>query len=130
MKIINFKKKKMKLLTKEQQESSENAKSCYTCKEKFVKKNKYLKDKKYRKVRDHCHYIGEYRGPAHKICNLKYGVPKKMSVAFHKGSNNDYHFIIKELTEEFWKQSTGLGENTGKYITITVPIEKESYKKW
>ena len=32
MKIINFKKKKMKLLTKEQEESYENAKICYTCK--------------------------------------------------------------------------------------------------
>ena len=44
MKIINFKKKKIKLLTKEQQESYENAKICYVCHEKF--KNKYLKDKK------------------------------------------------------------------------------------
>ena len=35
MKIINFKKKKVKLLTKEQQESYENAKICYICKEKF-----------------------------------------------------------------------------------------------
>ena len=34
MKIINFKKKKMKLLTKEQQESYENSKICYICKEK------------------------------------------------------------------------------------------------
>ena len=47
----------MKLLTKEQQESYENAKICYICKEKS--ENKYLKDKKYRKVRDHCHYTGE-----------------------------------------------------------------------
>ena len=35
MKIINFKKKKMKLITKEQQESNENAKICYICKEKL-----------------------------------------------------------------------------------------------
>ena len=35
MKRINFKKKAMKLLTKEQQESYENAKICYICKEKF-----------------------------------------------------------------------------------------------
>ena len=49
MKIISFKKRKMKFLTKELQKSYENAKICYICKEKF--KNNYLKDKKYRKVR-------------------------------------------------------------------------------
>ena len=41
MKVINFKTKKMKLLTKEQQKSYENTKVCYICKEKF--ENKYLK---------------------------------------------------------------------------------------
>ena len=50
MKITNFKKKKMKLLTKELQESYENLIICYICKEKF--ENKYLKDD--------CHYIGEH----------------------------------------------------------------------
>ena len=44
MKIINFKKKNMKLLTKEQQESYKNEKICYICIEKF--EDKYLKDKK------------------------------------------------------------------------------------
>ena len=57
MKIINFKKKKMKLLTKERQESYENVKISYICQEKF--ENKYLKNKKYCKVRDHCHYTEE-----------------------------------------------------------------------
>ena len=33
--LINFKKRKMKLLTKEQQESNENVKICYICKEKL-----------------------------------------------------------------------------------------------
>ena len=100
MKIINFEKKKMKLLTKEQQESCENAKICYICKDKF--ENKYLKDKKYGKVRGHCHYTGKYRGAAHSICNLKYRVPKKIHIVFHNGSIYDYHFIIKELAEEFF----------------------------
>ena len=57
-KIIIFlnKTKKMKLLAKEQQESYENAKICYICKEKF--ENKYVKDNKYCKIRDHCHLQG------------------------------------------------------------------------
>ena len=52
IKIINFKKRKMKLLTKEQYKLYENAKFCYICKEKS--ENKYLRDKKYRKVSDYC----------------------------------------------------------------------------
>ena len=43
-------------------------------------KNKNVKCQKYCKVRDHCHYTGEYRDAAHNICNLKYSVPKKISI--------------------------------------------------
>ena len=46
-------------------------------------------------------------------------------MVFHNGSNYDYHFIKKELAEEFRKQFTCLGENTEKYITFIVPIEKK-----
>ena len=67
--------KSLNLLIIEQQESNANAKICYICKETF--KNKYVKDEKYRKVRDHCHYMGKYRGVVHGICNLKYNVPEK-----------------------------------------------------
>ena len=52
-------------------------------------------------------------------------MPKKIPIVFHNGSNYDYHFIIKELVVEFKKQFTCLGENTEKYITFVVPIEKE-----
>ena len=87
----------MKLLTKKQQKSYENANICYICKEKF--ENKYVKYKKYRKARNHCHYAEEYRGAVHRICNLKYSLPKNVSTAFHNESNYDYHFIIKELAD-------------------------------
>ena len=49
-------------------------------------------NKKYNKVRDYCH---------HSICNLRYKTPKEIPVVFHDGSTYDYHFIIKELAEEF-----------------------------
>ena len=51
MKKTNFKKKKMKLLTNEQQNSYQNPKICYICKGKFD--DKHIADKKYIKVRDH-----------------------------------------------------------------------------
>ena len=52
-------------------------------------------------------------------------MPKKISILFHNGSNYDYHFIIKELAEEFKKQFTCLGENNENYITFTISIEKK-----
>ena len=85
--------------------------------------------KKYHKVRDHCHYTGKYRGAAHDICNLRYKIPKEILVAFHNGSTYDYHFIIKELAEEFEGEFECLGENTEKYIIFLVPIKKEILKK-
>ena len=65
MEMVNFKKKKMKLLTKKQPEFYKNAIICYICKENF--ENQYIKDKRYRKVTDHCHYTAEYTGAAPRI---------------------------------------------------------------
>ena len=59
------------------------------------------------------------------ICNLRYKTPKEISVVFHNGFTYYYHFIIKELAEEFESQFECLGENTEKYITFSVPIKKE-----
>ena len=70
-------------------------------------------------------FTGGYRAAAHSICNLKYSVPKKNPTVSHSGSNYNFHFIIKEIAEEFKKQFTCLGENTEKHITSKVPIEKE-----
>ena len=126
MKIINFKKKKMKLLLDKQQKLYENEKTKirYICKEKF--EYKYIKCKKYCKVRDHYHYTGDYRGAAHSVCNLKYSVCKESPIGFHNGSNYDYHFTVKELVEKFKGKCNCLGENTEKYITFPVPVEKEA----
>ena len=58
-----------------QQESYENAKTCYICNEIFENNN--LEDKIHCKVSNHCHYTSEYRGAVHSICNLKHNVPKR-----------------------------------------------------
>ena len=79
--------------------------------------------KLYKKVRDHCHL---QEGAAHSICNLRYKVSQEISVKIHNGSKYDYHFIIKELAEEFrGEEFEFLGENTEKYISFSAPIKKE-----
>ena len=70
----------------------------------------------------------ETRGAAHDICNIRYKIPKEIPVVFHNGRTYDYHFIIKELAEEFEGEFECLGENTEKYITFSVPIKKKITK--
>ena len=85
--------------------------------------------KKHHKVRDHCHYTGNYRGAAHNIRNLRYKIPKEIPIVFHNGSTYDYHFIIKELVQESDGNFECLGENTEKYITFSVLIKKKIENK-
>ena len=84
-------------LTDQEKETYDKQKVCLLCKGKFcsdkINKREY---KLMRKVRDHCHFTGKYRGAAHTKCNLKYKAPKFIPFAFHNGSNYDNHFIIKQ----------------------------------
>ena len=80
----------------------------------------FANNKNYRKIRDNCYFIGKYRDAAYSICNLKFNVHNETHIVFHNGSNYDNHFIMKELANEF-----ELRENTEKYQTFSVPIEKE-----
>ena len=122
-KIINNEKKEMIQLTKKEEKKHNKQEVCYICKKGFST------DDNNHKVRDHCHYTGKYRGAAHDICNLRYKILKEISVVSHNDSTYDYHFIIKNLTEEFEGEFECLGENTEKYITFSVPIKKEITKK-
>ena len=125
-KIINYEKKEMIPLTKIEEKKRNKQEVCYIC-----KKGSSTDDsnKKYHKVRDHCHYTGKYRGAAHNICTLRYKIPKETLVVFHNGSTYDYHFIIKDLAEEFEGEFECLGKNTEKYTTFSVLIKKEITKK-
>ena len=129
--IINYEKKKIIPLTKEEKINYNDQKVCYICKKEFdtndTTKSSSLERKKNYKVRDHSHYTGKYRGAAHNICNLRYKVPKEIPVVFHNGSTYDYHFIIKELVKEFEGNFDCLGENTE--ITFSVPLKKKIENK-
>ena len=81
-------------LTHKEIKCYEKQKIFHICQKKF----RYDKNKK--KVRDHCHYTGKFRGAAHSECDLGYKVPKEIPVVFHNGSTYNYHFIMKQLAEE------------------------------
>ena len=90
--------------------------------------NKFCKD-----LREHVTKIINYEkkkmipltSAAHNICNLRYKVPEKVPIVFHNGSTYVYNFIMKELEKEFEGNFECLGENTEKYITFSVPINKK-----
>ena len=125
IKIISYEEKEMVSLPDEEIKSYEKQKECYICKKEFcTNENKENQFKLYKKVRDHCHFTGNFRGAAHNISNLRYKVPKEIPVVIHTGLGYDYHFIIKQLAEQVKGQFECFGENTEKYITFSVPIKK------
>ena len=71
-------------LTRAEQKSFDEAETCHICKKEL------LDDK----VRDHCHFTGQYRGAAHNSCNLQCRKPMILPVIFHNLQGYDAHLFI------------------------------------
>ena len=69
-------------LTNEDKKIYCKQKVCYICKKGFTTDGD---NEKYQRVRDHCHGTGKYRGAGHDICNLRYKIPKQISIIFYNG---------------------------------------------
>ena len=127
----NFYKRPKRLkLTPEEQKSFDKAKICHFCNEEIVND----------KVRDHCHFTGEYRGAAHNSCNLKCRKTLILPVIFHNLQAYDAHLFIKQLaslpgrlkcipsTEEKYisfSKKVKVGEYRSKKFDKMVPINFE-----
>ena len=72
----------MLLLTNQELKSFQDAKVCYICEKRIFRK--LSESINYRKVRDHFHYTGKYRGTAHSILDLKFNAPTKSLQFFIK----------------------------------------------
>ena len=111
-------KKRMDKLTKEQNIKFITAEECHICFKKFSSKDK--------KVRDHCHYTGKYRGVAHSSCNLRYRIPGYIPVVFHNLAGYDAHLFIKELAKHTSKIGV-IAKNTENYISFSVKVEVDKF---
>ena len=96
---------------------------CWICKGEFDDK-----DKNKKKVKDHCHFTGRYRGVAHNKCNLDYRKPNFTPVVFHNLSGYDSHLFIKNLG--FSKGDIDcIPNNEEKYISFSKKIQVGTYPK-
>ena len=83
-KVINYEKKEMIPLTNYEKKYYEKQKDCFICKKEFcLDKNDEKNLNYHKKVRDHCHYTGKFRGAAYSICNIRYKIPREIPVVYH-----------------------------------------------
>ena len=121
MKVISYEEKEMIPLTYEQNKYYEEQEEYHICEGNFCMDEDDKGYKNYKKVKDHCHYTGKFRGAAHSICNLRYKVPDYIPIIIYSASY-DTDFIINQLAKEFKGELDCIGENIEKYITFSVPI--------
>ena len=115
--IANIEPKEM-IFTEEDIKHFNKASNCWICGEKLEND----------RVRDHCHFTGRYRGPAHNKCNLKYRKPKNISVFFHNLSGYDSHLFIKKLgTPNKNENIDCIPNNEEKYISFSKTIVTGQY---
>ena len=103
--------KKLKMTT-ENENNYQNSECYWICNEKIIKN----KDK----VRDHCHITGKYRGPAHKECNSKLRIPRKLPIIFHNLEGYDGHLIFSEWNNFKDIDIQVIPETNERYMSIIV----------
>ena len=91
MKIIDYKEKEMITLTYEENKSYKKQEVCHIYEENFcMDKDENYKNRK--KVKDHCHYTGKFRGAAHSKCNVIYKVTKDIPIIIHNTSYDFFYY--------------------------------------
>ncbi|XP_072376726.1 uncharacterized protein [Diabrotica undecimpunctata] len=105
--------KPMVSLTREENKNFQNAIKCSICQKSFSSFDK--------RVQDHDHLTGLYRGAAHNSCNLNFKVPNFIPILFHNLTNYDCHMFIKELTTN-GEYLSAIAQTKEKYITFSKSV--------
>ena len=99
-------------MTIEDEDNYQNSQNCWICDEKMINN----KDK----ARHHCHITGKYRGAAHKECNSKLRILRKLPIIFHNSEGYDGHLISRELNNFKDIDIQVIPETNERYINIIV----------
>lgn len=94
---------------------------CYICDQAFK-----INDKR---VHDHCHFTGRYRGPAHAKCNLNYQESRIIPVVMHNLSGYDAHLFIKKLATYYNGHLSVIPNNSEQYISFTKVVDESTSSK-
>ena len=112
-----FKNQKILIMTGTDNKNYEESNKCWFCEKPF-----YGNDKKNRKVRDHCHLTGKYRGAAHSKCNLQAKVEAYKTiipVVFHNLRGYDSHLIMQAVSKTKGDLKC-IANNMEKYISFSL----------
>ena len=106
-------------ITPQEEKDFESAKVCHIC-EQDLNINK--ETGQILKVKDHCHFTGEYPGAAHNHCNLQCRKPLILPVLFHNLQGYDSNLFIKQLAKVSGKLSC-IPSTEEKYISFSKKVK-------
>ena len=81
------------VMTKEDHKDFENSTKCWICDNNYIDTDV--------KVRYHFHITGNYRGSAHRDCNINVKLNHKVTAIFHNLGNYDSHLIMTPISKFF-----------------------------
>ena len=95
------------------------ATECWICNESFENNASW----KYKKVRDHCHFTGEFRGAAHNTCNLKIQNNFTIPAIAHNLSKYDLKLFIRDLMKYTDDKRNVIAKSSEEFITVSIKIK-------
>ncbi len=103
-------------LSLEEEVTHREAETCMLCNGGFGE------EKAKRKVRDHDHRTGAYRGACHSSCNINFFQNRYLPVFVHNLRGYDAHLILKEAFDVVEKKEriSAIPQSTEKFMTFSI----------